>query len=138
MLETNKTIARRFCHDIWGKGDLAAADELIAENLVDNNPAPGQGPGREGHKQVLLAFRSAFPDLSFTTDDIIAEGDKVVLRFTARGTHQGDLMGIPATGKAITMSGIEILRIADGRIAERWSQEDEMGLMQQLGVIPAE
>jgi predicted ester cyclase len=135
MLEINKAIAERFCQEVWGKGDLRVADEILALDLVDHNGVPGQGPGREGHKDVLRMFRGAFPNLSFTTDDVIAEGDKVVLRYTAFGTHQGDLMGIPPTQKRITMEGIEILRIVEGRIIERWSYDNELSVMQQLGVV---
>lgn len=137
MLDLNKAIAERFCQEVWGRGDLKAADELLAEEFVDHNPFPEQGPGREGHKQVLSHFRSAFPDLRLTTEDVIAEGDKVVLRYSARGTHSGDLMGIPATGKRVLMAGIEILRIDQGKIVERWSYDNELSVMQQLGVIPS-
>ena len=97
--EENKTIARRFNEDIWGTGDEAALEDVFAEDVVDHGGNPGQPPGREGHKYQLDLFRSAFPDLHVTTEDIVAEGDKVVTRWTARGTYQGELMGIPPTGK---------------------------------------
>jgi steroid delta-isomerase-like uncharacterized protein len=114
------------------------AEEIFADDVVDYAPAiPDQPPGREGEKQALATFRSAFPDLRVTTEDLIAEGDKVVLRWTARGTHEGDLPGVPATGKQATLKGIDILRLADGRIVERWAEYDNLGLLQQLGLAPA-
>jgi steroid delta-isomerase-like uncharacterized protein len=132
----NKTIAERFNEDIWGTGDEAALEELFAPDFVDHGALPGQTPDREGHKEIVAAFRSAFPNLSVTTDDIIAEGDKVVSRWTARGTHQGELMGISPTGKEVTITGIDVLRIAEGKVVGRWAEYDSLGMMQQLGVVP--
>jgi steroid delta-isomerase-like uncharacterized protein len=137
MSETvNKTIAERFNEDIWGTGDEAALEELFAPDFVDHGALPGQTPDREGHKQTLAAFCSAFPDLSVTTDDIIAEGDKVVSRWTARGTHQGELMGIAPTGKEVTITGIDVLRIAEGKVVERWAEGNDLEVIQQIGAIP--
>ncbi len=132
----NKTIARRFNEDVWGKGDQAALEELLDPNFVDHDALPGQPPGREGHAQILAAFRSAFPDLNVTTEDIVSEGDKVVSRWTARGTHQGELLGIAPTGNGVTIKGIDVLRVAEGRIVERWAQFNDLEMMQQLGVVP--
>ncbi len=132
----NKTIARRFNEDVWGRGDQAALEELLDPDFVDHDALPGQGPGREGHKQILAAFRSAFPDLNVTTEDIVAEGEKVVSRWTARGTHQGELLGIAPTGNGVTIKGIDVLRVAEGRIVERWAQFNDLEMMQQLGVVP--
>jgi steroid delta-isomerase-like uncharacterized protein len=132
----NKTIARRFNEDVWGRGDEAALEELLAPDFVDHDALPGQPPGREGHRQILAAFRSAFPDLHVTTEDIVAEGDKVVTRWTARGTHQGELMGIAPTGKEVTIKGIDVLRIAGGKMVERWAEYNDLELMQQLGAVP--
>jgi steroid delta-isomerase-like uncharacterized protein len=138
MTQAIKDLVRRYSDDFWGRGDAEAADELFTEDFVDHNPAsPEQTGGREGQKQVLALFRSAFPDLRVTTEEIIVEDDKAALRWTARGTHEGELMGIPATGKQITLTGIDILRIADGRLAERWAEGDNLGMLQQLGVVPA-
>jgi len=132
-LEQNKEIVRRYSEQFWGGGDEAVADEVFAADVVDHSPAiPDQPPGREGEKQALDAFRSAFPNLRVTTEDLIAEGDKVVLRWTARGTHEGDLPGIPATGKQATLKGIDIVRLADGKIVERWAEYDNLGLVNQL------
>ncbi len=135
-LEENKIIARRFVEDVWGKGDFAAERELMSTNVVDHNPVPGFPTGFEGHHQVLAMFRNAF-DGQVTLEDVIAEGDRVVDRWTFHGTHRGELFGIPATGKQVTFTGIDINRIENGQIVEFWHQEDIMGLMQQLGVVPS-
>lgn len=135
--EENRTIAQRFGEDIWGKGDQDALEELFAPDFVDHGAIPGQPPGHEGHKHQLAVFRSAFPDLRVTNEDVIAEGDKVVLRWTARGTHEGELMDIAPTGKEVTFTGIDVLRIADGKVVERWAEGNDLEVMQQLGVVPS-
>ncbi len=134
--EENKTIARRFNEEVWGRGDEAALEELLALDFIDHGALPGQAPDREGHKQTLAAFRSAFPDLHVTTEDIIAEGDKVVSRWRARGTHEGELMGIAPSGNEVTFTGIDVLRIAEGKVAERWAEGNDLEVMQQIGAIP--
>jgi steroid delta-isomerase-like uncharacterized protein len=135
--EQNKVVARRFGQEVWGRGDMQAADELLAEDLIEHNPAPGQAAGREGHKQVLQVWRAAFPDLTITVDDLLADGERVALRWTAHATHEGELMGMPATGRRVTLTGIDILRIVDGRIVERWGEFNRAEMLQQLGVLPA-
>jgi steroid delta-isomerase-like uncharacterized protein len=132
----NKTIAQRFNEDVWGRGDEAALEELLDSDFVDHDALPGQPPDREGHKQILAVFRGAFPDLNVTTEDMVAEGDKVVTRWTARGTHQGDLMGLAPTGREVRIKGIDVLRIAGGRIVERWAEYNDLEVMQQLGAVP--
>ncbi|UCC60632.1 MAG: ester cyclase, partial [Dehalococcoidia bacterium] len=119
------------------KGDLSIADELFAEDFVNYDPGRGTTPDREGMKQFLINLRAAFPDQKLTVEDLIAEGDKVVLRFTGSGTHKGDLSGIPPTGKQFNVPGVSILRIADGKVVERWNVSDYLLLLQQLGIIPA-
>jgi predicted ester cyclase len=111
-------------------------EELLDPDFVDHDALPGQAPGREGHKQILTAFHSAFPDLNVTTEEILAEGEKVVSRWTARGTHQGELLGIAPTGNGVTIKGIDVLRVAESRIVERWAQFNSLEMMQQLGVVP--
>ncbi len=137
--EENKAIARRL-YETFNRavstGNMSLLDEVIAANGVDRNPAPGQAPGLEGVKQVFDQFRAAFPDFTFTVEDMIAEGDKVASRISTRGTHKGDFQGIPATGKQVTQTGIDILRIAGGKVVERWGEFDNLGLLQQLGVVP--
>ena len=134
MATTNKDIVRRFSDDVWGQGDLLAADDLLAIDLVEHNPLPGQGAGREGHKQVVALFRTAFPDLRVTTEDLVAEGDRVALRWKAEGTHRGDLMGMAPTGRRVTLTGIEILRVAGGKIVERWAEDNGQTVLQQLQI----
>jgi steroid delta-isomerase-like uncharacterized protein len=122
----------------WNEGQAAVFGEVFAPDYVDHNPAPGQTPDREGFRQLAAAFRAALPDMHSTVDDLVAEGDQVAWRYTLRATHLGPLLGIPATGKHVTLTGISIDRFAGGQIVERWSQLDTLGLMRQLGVIPTQ
>ena len=134
--DRNKALLRRFYEELWTKGDLEAISELVAENYVDHHPLPGTPPGREGLAALITTWRRAFPDMCETCEDLIAEGDKVVGRFTMRGTHSGEFMGVPPTGRRVTMSGIDIVRVAGGKIAEFWYGEHLLELMQQLGAVP--
>jgi steroid delta-isomerase-like uncharacterized protein len=105
--------------------------------VQDHDPAvPGLPPGPAGLKPIIAGFRAAFPDLQVTVEDQIAEGDKVVTRYTMRGTHQGAFMGLPPTGKHVTVSGIQIERVVQGQIVEHWRKSDDLGMMQQLGAVP--
>jgi steroid delta-isomerase-like uncharacterized protein len=133
----NEIVARRFGDDVWGNGDLQAADDVLAEHFIEHNPAPGQRPGREGHKQMLQLWRTAFPDLTLTVDDVFAAGDRAALRWTARGTHAAALLGMPPTGREVTLTGIDILRVVDGKIVERWGQFNGIEMLQQLGALPS-
>ena len=134
--EENKAVVRRFLEEVVNKGDQAVADELVAAEFVDHNPLPGLTPNSEGFKQSFVIFRSAFPDLEYTIEDMIAEGDKVAARWTAKGTHKGELAGIAPTNKNVVVTGIDIFRVADSQLMELWLSWDQMGMMQQLGVIP--
>ena len=136
--EANKAIARRFLEEVFGQGKLAVADEILAPDHVDHGPGalPGTPPGPEGSKMLVTGYRNAFPDIHFTIDEQIAEGDKVVTRWTGHGTHKGELAGIPATGKSATVTGMGVDRIVNGKIVESWGIFDQFGMMQQLGVIP--
>jgi steroid delta-isomerase-like uncharacterized protein len=138
LSETNKTLSRRFFEEVFGKGKLNVLDEIIASDHINSGPGnlPGLPAGPEGTKQLVTAYRNAFPDLGFTVDEQIAEGDKVMTRWTAHGTNQGELLGMPATGKSSTVTGIVVDRIVNGKIAESWGIFDQFGMMQQLGVIP--
>ena len=138
LSETNKAVVRRFFEEVWNKGKLNVLDEIIAKDHVSSGPGslPGLPTGPEGSKQFVTVYRNAFPDVHFTIDDQLAEGDQVVTRWTGHGTHQGELAGIPATGKSSTVTGININRIVNGKIAESWGIFDQFGMMQQLGVIP--
>jgi steroid delta-isomerase-like uncharacterized protein len=138
LSETNKTVSRRFFEEVFGKGKLNVLDEIIVKDHVNSGPGtpPELLPGLEGTKQLVTMYRNAFPDVHFTIDEQIAEGDKVVTRWTGHGTHQGELAGIPATGKSSTVTGIAVDRLVNGKIAESWGIFDQFGMMQQLGVIP--
>jgi len=131
----NKALARRVFEEVWNKGNLAVADEVWANNFV-GHAVPDEIKGPEGAKQFFSVFRSAFPDLQFTIEDQIAEGDKVVTRWTLRGTHEGEFQGIAPTGKQMAMTGITVQRIAGGRIVEGWTNRDALGMLVQLGVVP--
>jgi steroid delta-isomerase-like uncharacterized protein len=135
--EQNKALVRRFYEEI-DKGNLAAMDELVAEDYVDHSPPPfpGLGTGRAGLKQAFEIFWEATPGYH-KIEDQIAEGNKVVTRMTAYGSHEGDLPGIPRTGNKLEMTATVIHRIEDGKLAEKWSGKDELGFLQQLGVIPS-
>jgi steroid delta-isomerase-like uncharacterized protein len=136
-IEENKAIELRFMEEVVNKGNLAVIDELFAPNFVDHSAIPGLANDREGYKQFFANTHSAFPDFHSTLEDMFAEGDKVVQRFTARGTHQGEFMGIAPTGKQVTITGIGIHRIKDDKIVEGWTSMDMLGMMQQLGIIPS-
>jgi steroid delta-isomerase-like uncharacterized protein len=134
--EDNKALAQRWLEEVWNKGDLRLIDELIAPNYVLHDPTRPGLRGRAGIKESIAMFRTAFPDLHFTIEDQVAEREKIVTRYTVQGTHLGTLMGIPATGKQGTITGIDIYRITDGQIEEAWSNWDTLGLLQRMGVIP--
>jgi len=134
--EENKALIRRFHEEVWSQGNLTVVDELCAPNFIYHTPT-GPIHGLEGFKQFVTMYRTAFPDLHIPIDDMIAEADKVVTRWTARGTHKGDLMGIPPTGKQVTITGILIGRFEGGKFVEGWIDFDALGMLQQLGVIPA-
>jgi steroid delta-isomerase-like uncharacterized protein len=134
--DRNKALLRRFYEELWTKGNLEVIPELVAEDFVDHHPLPGAPPGREGLAALVTMWRTAFPDMRETCEDLIAEGDKVVGRFTMRGTHSGEFMGVSPTGRSVTMSGIDTVRVAGGKIAEFWYGEHLLELMQQLGAVP--
>lgn len=135
--EQNKALLRQIMEEVFSQGNMRRADELLAPDFVDHEELPPGIPrNREGVKQLTTILHHAFPDLKITIDDIIAEGDKVVVRSTWRGTHKGEFMGIPPTGKRVSVGVFDIVRIAGGKAVEHWGQMDNMGMMQQLGVIP--
>jgi steroid delta-isomerase-like uncharacterized protein len=132
--EENKAIERRFKEAVWDRHDPDAADEFVDPDVEEHNSLLGAGHGREGYKRVMRMAFSAFPDAELTHEDLIAEGDKVVERWTMRGTHRGEFMGVPPTNKQVTVAGIDIYRYKDGKRVETWSQFDGLGLLRQLGV----
>jgi len=137
MSEENKTVIRRSFEELWNKGNLSVADQLFSPNYTHHDPAtPDVGRGPESEKKRATLYRTAFPDLQLTIEDIIAEGETVMARWSCRGTHKGDLRGIAPTGKQFTISGVSVARLANGKMAEGWVNWDAQGLMQQLGVVP--
>ena len=134
--EEYKAILRQFFEVLFNAGDLSIADEVAGINYLNHNPVPGELPGREGLKAFVTYLRTAFPDIHFTIEDQVAEGDKVATRFIGRGTHQAEFAGIPATGRRIAISAFNIHRVTEGKIEEGWLNWDALGMMQQLGVIP--
>ncbi len=134
--EENKAVVRRFFEGLNAR-NLAVIDELFAPDFVDHNAPPGHPSGPQSMHQTIDMFLSAFPDIQWTLEDVLAEGDKVVVRLTGRGTHHGAFQGIPPTGKQVTGTAIGVFRLADGKIAEEWIERDVLGLLQQLGAVPA-
>ena len=136
--EQNKATARRFFEEIVNAKQLGVADEIFAAAHTYHDPSsPMIGPGPEGMKQLIGMYIAAYPDLYHAVEDQIAEGDTVVTRWTGTGTHQGDLLGMAPTGKPAKVMGIWIHRLAGGKIVESWNVWDTLGMLQQLGVIPA-
>ena len=136
MSEGNKNAVRRLFEEVWNKGNLPVADELFSSTYVHHDAStPDVGRGPESEKKRATLYRTAFPDIRLTMDDIIAEGETVVARWSCRGTHKGDLSGIPPTGKQVNITGVSIARFANGKMEEGWVNWDALALMQQLGVV---
>jgi steroid delta-isomerase-like uncharacterized protein len=136
-VQENKALARRVFDEIWSAGKLDLVDDLLAPEFVGRPiglAEPFTGP--EGAKEFIGRLREAFPDIRFPIDDLIAEDDKVVVRWTATGTNDGEFMGIEPTGREVTIAGMTILRIRDGRIIEGWTNMDALGLLRQIGAVP--
>jgi len=138
-MEDNKLIARHFFEVVFSQGKLAMLDEIIDPEFLEVGPAafPGLPHGPEGMKLFITAYRNAFPDLRFVIEEQIAEGDAVVSRWTASGTHLGELAGIPPTGKSASVPGVSINRFRNGKMIAAWAIFDQFGMLKQLGVIPA-
>jgi steroid delta-isomerase-like uncharacterized protein len=128
----------RRAYDLFNAHDVDAFGELLADDFVEHEETPGLAPTKEGVKQFFRTFMAAFSDLRWEVEDILVDGDKVVGRFTMTGTHDGELMGMPPTGKSIAVPGIDIVRFGDDGLGhEHWGITDVMGMMQQLGAVPA-
>ena len=136
MTEENKAIHRSIWEVIWNQGNLDLADEIYDSSHISHGQGIELPPGPEGLKSLISIYRAAFPDVHFTIEDQIAEGDKVVTRWSSRGTHKGALMGIPATGKQTVSAGITMTKFLAGKAIESWNSWDRLGLMQQIGVVP--
>ena len=136
MTQDNSAIVRRFVDEVINQGKMDSAGEFVWEDVVEQVPLPGQGPGLEGLKDVLRGMRSAFPDIDFSIKEQVCEGDKVVSRFEWTGTHKAEFMGVPATGRQVRVWGVVIDRLEAGRIKDTRILMDALGLMMQLGALP--
>jgi steroid delta-isomerase-like uncharacterized protein len=132
-IEANKAVVMRVVEEMWNRGDDAAVEELIAPDMVEHGAFGAGTGGRDDARATVARFRAAFPDLVLEPEDLIAEGDRVVLHWTGRGTHGGEFMGVPPSGAAVTARGLDIYRLAGGRVVEHWGYPDVPGLMAQLG-----
>jgi steroid delta-isomerase-like uncharacterized protein len=138
MSEENKAIVRRFIEEVWNNGNLDAIDELVSEDHIDHDPGrEGTPGGREGMRAFVQMYRTAYPDTHIEFGEMIAEGDLVAGNWTATGTHQGELMGVAPSGRSIRVTGIGIDRVRDGQIVESWANYDALGMLAQIGAIPA-
>ena len=135
--ESNKALVRQFVDEAQTRHDLTAVDRWLAPDFVDHSVPPGLPPNREGVKMQFAMFISALPDLEAVIHSQVADEDTVVTRKTLRGTHQGALFGVPPTGQRLNIEVIDIVRVRDGQITEHWNQVDRLGLLQQLGAVPA-
>jgi steroid delta-isomerase-like uncharacterized protein len=137
MSEENKAVIRRVYDELWNRGNPAVADELFSPAYVRHAPFhPLRGP--EGIKEAVRVIRAAFPDVHIAIEDLVAEGDRVVVRWATTGTHRGAFRDLAPTGKRVAVEGITISRLAEGKVAEEWVHWDTQSMMQQLGVLPAQ
>ncbi len=133
--ETTEQIYRRYLEEGWNGGNFAVLEEIVAPDFKDHANPPGFPSGLDGLKAVFTTLRTAFPDLKATIDDVTADGDKVWARTMQQGTHTGQLMGMAPTGRRMTMANIGIYRFSDGKMVEHWAVSDQLGMMQQLGLV---
>ncbi len=134
-VENNKSVVSEFIEALFSKGDLAAVERYLAPEFVNHDPPFGVSADREGMRTAGALMRAAFPDWHSDQHLVVGEGDIVVERFTASGTHRGEVMGVPPTGNTLALEGINIFRVRDGRIVERWGRLDDLGFLTQLGVV---
>jgi predicted ester cyclase len=134
--EMNKALVRRWVEEVLNtKGNLAKIDELFAPNYADYTNPPDWPPGREGHRQIVALYHAAFPDFHYTIEHEVSEGDMVVVRGTYHLTHTGEFFGIAPTGKQVVTTGMHLFRVARGKLVEHWCNNDDLGVMRQLGVV---
>jgi steroid delta-isomerase-like uncharacterized protein len=133
--ERNKVVIGKFLEEVINQNRMDLADDLVVEDFVELDPLPGQRQGREGLKGVLAMMRAAFPDIHWAVEEMVAEGDTVVTRFTWTGTHRGVFLGVPATGRNVSVKGVVIDQLADGKMSKSRILMDSLGMMQQLGVM---
>jgi len=136
--ENNKALVRRYFEDAWNKHNPALVDEIYATDFVDRSPdIPGIAHTRDGLKQFMGVYLRAFPDADITIEDQLVEGDRVVTRWTGRGTQTGEFMEMPPSGKKVAVPGVQIDRFSGSKIVEEWTLFDQLGMLQQLGAVPA-
>ncbi|HET9149114.1 MAG TPA: ester cyclase [Alphaproteobacteria bacterium] len=133
--EENIAAVKRWGAEVANQGKFDVLDDILAPNFVDHDPAPDQGPGIEGLKGFFRAFRAAFPDLSTEVEELVASDNEIAMRYTVRGTHQGSFMGVPPTGKRFEAAALQIAKFKDGKCVERWGSTDELGILEQLGIV---
>jgi|SRR5215213_10807529 len=135
--EQNKNLMRQYIEEAWNKGDLSFIDKNLADDFVNHSTSPGHPTDKNGVKWIISTMRKASPDIHFIIEHMIAEGDKVATRWVAQGTHTGELMGMPPTGKKVTVTATVIERTGEnGKVKEHWGNRDDLGLLQQIGIIP--
>ncbi len=135
-IEQNQKIINRYFEEVWNQGKIDVLDEIIAPTYINHNPGmPNPIPGPAGLKPIIIGLRQAFPDLHFTIENTVVTEHQVAIHCTMRGTHEGPLFGIPATGKTVQVNQFQIERMKDGKIIEHWRQSDDLGMMKQLGLI---
>lgn len=132
----NKALVKRFFDEVINGDNLDLIDELLTDDFVEHEEFPGLEPNRDGVKEFFRRFRSGFPDGTFTAEEMIAEGDTVAVRVTIRGTHQGEFIGIPATGKSVQVAAMDFISCKDGKMTAHWGVGDMVAMLQQLGVMP--
>jgi steroid delta-isomerase-like uncharacterized protein len=136
--EQNKVNMSRLMVDLFAKGDISVADELVMPDFIEHSAAPGLPAGIAGLKAIAQIIRAGFPDFEVLVDDAVAEGDRVALRLTERGTHKGVMFGVPPSGRYASWSAMHLIRVKDGKMAEHWDVVDLLSMMQQIGGIPAQ
>lgn len=133
--QQNIEIQKRWGKEVASEGKLDVLDEILAPDFVDHDPAPDQPPGRDGLKEFFRSFRKSFPDLETEVNEMFANDDHVALRYTIRGTHRGEFMGIAPTGRRIEAAAMQIARFENGKVKERWGITDQLGILNQLGAV---
>ena len=136
MIKQDNIAATQRLGEAVNSGNLNALHDVFAPTVIDRDPASDQGPGPEGFIGFFTAFRAAFPDLNIAVEQLVADDDNVAIAYTVTGTHKGDFLGIPATGRQIKARGVQIARFENGLIVERWGSSDQLGILQQIGVDP--
>jgi len=136
MSSQNKEVSNQLTYEVWNSGNIDLIDEILSDDFIFHRAPPGLSNDREGFKQFVAMYRNAFPDVKFEVQSIIVEGDAVMSRWKASGTHTGEMMGIPPTGKKVTVTGMTENRIEAGKITTQWNEFDDLGMLQQVGAMP--